>query len=51
MLFHKPFNEMNSYELNKYNQKGQDYYQNYLQQNPIYKDNFGLIEFGRKKQR
>lgn len=48
LLFHKPFNEMNSYELNKYNQKGLDYYQNYLQQNPIYKDNFGLIEFGRK---
>lgn len=48
LLFHKPFNKMNSYELNKYNQKGLDYYQNYLQKNPIYKDNLGIIEFSRK---
>lgn len=48
LLFHKPFKYMNKAELKKYNQKGSDYYQNYLQNNPIYKDNLGLIEFGRK---
>lgn len=47
LLIHKPFNLMSSDEFKKYGNIGKRYYQKYLQNNPVYKRGFGLIEFGR----
>lgn len=48
LLFHKPFNLMTREEFKNYGALGDKYYQNFLQNNPINKRGFGLIEFGRK---
>lgn len=46
LLFHKPFRMMSKQEYNNYGQLGKDYYQNYLQKNPISIDNYGVVNFG-----
>ena len=46
LLFHKPFKWMNKQEYDNYGQIGKNYFQNYLQKNPIKKEGYGDINFG-----
>lgn len=48
LLFHKPFDKMTKEEYNDYEKIGRDYYQNYLQKNPVNVQEYGKIEFGHK---
>lgn len=48
LLFHKPFGEMTNKEFENYNQQGQNYYQQYLQNNPANIKNYGQVTFGGK---
>lgn len=46
LLFHKPFKWMNKQEYDNYGALGKDYYQKYLQKNPVYIEDYGLVNFG-----
>ena len=48
LFVHKPFNKMNKKELKDYKSKGLEYYTNFLQNNPIEKEEYGRINFNRK---
>lgn len=45
LLFHKPFKWMSKQEYDNYGQMGKNYFQNYLQKNPINIKEYGKINF------
>lgn len=47
LLFHKPFEKMTNEEFNNYGKMGKLYYQNYLQNNPVYIKGYGEITFSK----
>jgi len=47
LLFHKPFNKMNSEEFKNYNKLGKQYYKDFLQNNPVNIKDYGEILFSR----
>ena len=46
LIFHKPFKWMSKQEYDNYGQMGKNYFQNYLQKNPIDVKEYGKINFG-----
>ena len=48
LLFHKPFNQMSKEEIKSYGKLGENFYQKFLQNNPVNIKNYGEVNFGSK---